>query len=178
MRANRRKWIVAIVILLLAGRVVWWFIAVDRELTEICCISDQFFDAIIHKDFDEFDRIMTEDTWFANQGKSYGELRDLIRENFETVYYFARKGEMSSRTRYSYSPGHVTTVEFHIKIAEDCNGEKKTLYGSILIKRTDDGAYKVIDVFCSSRGDDDEQGEFAESLFGETNFIPDPQYRK
>lgn len=164
-RTKRKIIVLVIVILLFAGIIVCWIRAVDQELRDVNCVRDQFFDALIHKKFDELDQVLAEDAWFAAQGKSYNELRDEIRENFETVEYIARKGEMSSETHYQYIPGQRTVVNFHIKIAEDCNGEKQSLHGEFVIKRMDDGDFKIIYVFCSSGGADGKY-EFGESLFG------------
>lgn len=133
----------------------------QRKLQEIYSLRDDFFDAVIHRDFDKLDRVLTIDTYFVCQRRSFEELRDEIRESFERLDYAAAEEIWYNETMTAYWPNGAC-IFYSIKVERDCFGRQNSLFGMIRIERMSNGTCEITEIECQS-----EDYEFGKRLFGE-----------
>lgn len=146
---NKRKGFRTIIVFVIViGIVLYIMWSIDKAVKEMDDIKDEFFDAFITRNFDELDQIMADDAWFVAQGRSYNELRDGIRENFETFENAVFPDDMDISTDF---PGRrlgtpdfrKMLVDYKITFVEQNTERIYVASGRLEISRMQGGTHKI-----------------------------------
>ena len=157
-----KRFIILVVIFgsIFAGFKIYRHREEQRMLEEIYALRDGFFCAVVDRDFDELERVLTIDTYFEGQRRSYEELRDQIRESFENIEYTV--GEISYNDLLTYYNLRVSKIFFFIHIDDDGFGRKYSSMWTMRIEKNCYGTYEI------TRIGFDSDDEFAQLIFGDS----------